>query len=648
MPNASGIAKVSAVPSWTVVTEAPLLGLSLARESGMLLAWDDAGHFYLIDAEGERVAESRVQEPIRSAAISDDGTLVALLLGRSKLMMLGSDFDLLVDRASPGDAATLAIDPHGRFVAVATKGNETTIFNKFGRVACTFETRQPLVHLKFIPSRPILVGAATYGLLVGVEFNEIRLTGGLDAEILWEEKISTNVGRLATSGDGGLILASCFTHGVQRYDVQGRNDGSYHVGGTATHAVPDFVGRSIAVATTEGELSLLNAAGNVRWKTGLSRPAVALEVDALGRYLYYGLGTGEIGRIDFDSSCASPAKAPSAKKATKARPGSVHEPEWSKALSQSDDQAETTVLAVLDDPPRVGVFSNTSKLQVFTTEGEALGQAPDCHGVGRILRTAPGWIAAATDRTLVLYDARQNGAMRLDLSLVALTHLALRPETFGLAIVQERDRIGRATTAGRWVWRQELRTPVEDLALGDGNLVAVTTDSGSLIVFDAAGERAGSYTANPVEPLALVETPLEAPPGLTWVTLARRAQVLRGHGLDGRVLWESPVPWEAWQLHRIGPRLVVSSPDGRVLSYDGTGHLRSQGRSDSTFGEFLPGPDGDTLRVVKQGVHLICADLSGKVKWRAVSEASIGPFAAARPGVAAMFGRSLVWFGAGK
>ncbi len=111
---------------------------------------------------------------------------------------------------------------------------------------------------------------------------------------------------------------------------------------------------------------------------------------------------------------------------------------------------------MLDDPPRIGLITNTNRLQVFAAEGRALGQAPEILGVGRILRTAPGWIAAATDRQVVLYDARRNAAQRLDLSLVEITHLAIRPDTFGLAIVQERDRIGRATLAGRWVWKAEL------------------------------------------------------------------------------------------------------------------------------------------------------------------------------------------------
>ncbi len=48
-----------------------------------------------------------------------------------------------------------------------------------------------------------------------------------------------------------MILASCYTYGIQRFDIRGGNEGAYHLGGTAAHAVPDFAGRMIAVATLE-------------------------------------------------------------------------------------------------------------------------------------------------------------------------------------------------------------------------------------------------------------------------------------------------------------------------------------------------------------------------------------------------------------
>lgn len=282
--------------------------------------------------------------------------------------------------------------------------------------------------------------------------------------------------------------------------------------------------------------------------------------------------------------------------------GSVRPPDWTAPVAQTIDQVETAVLTVLDNPPRVGAITNTNRLQVFTTTGGALGQAREIIGVVRIFRTAPGWIAAAADRMIVLYDARRSGAQRVDMSLFEVTHLIVRPDTYGLAIIQERDRIGRTTPTECWVWTRELRWPVEDLALGPEALTAVSTEDGRILVFDSAGEPFGTYTANPGEPLCcMVEAPNGSPPGLAWISLTRRARVVRGHLADGRPVWESPIPWEGWQLHRVGPRVVVTAPSGRALAYDGTGHPRSQSRAEASQGLFFVDPDGRVRRIARRG-----------------------------------------------
>ena len=153
-----------------------------------------------------------------------------------------------------------------------------------------------MAHLCFLADRPFLVGAAAFGMLVGVEVLASRTSGRLDPEIVWQDRLMSNVGRLAVTGDGAMILASCFTHGIQRFDLKGRNEGSYHLGGTVSHAVPDFPGRTI-VGRRWRESAIMKLGGQRRWRTQLSRPAIALDIDPLGRYSSTGISTGEIVRL---------------------------------------------------------------------------------------------------------------------------------------------------------------------------------------------------------------------------------------------------------------------------------------------------------------------------------------------------------------
>ena len=658
MPEIGGkqSTKLEPATTWTVVTDSPLKGLSFAREAGAILAWDEGNQLYLLNTSGETLSTSRVPNRIMTAAISDEGSLIAVLVEAdgAGLLLLSADFDILSERAAPSEATFVTIDPHGRYLAVGTRHNALHLINRHGRSAGRLETMEPLSHLCFVPGRPIMVGAAAFGMLIGIELEPSRSQGGLDPEIIWQDRLMSNVGRLALDGEASMILASCFTLGIQRFDLTGRNEGSYHLGGTVSHAVPDFPGRTIAAATLEGELVLMNSAGNVRWRTRLARPVIALEIDPLGRFMIYGHATGEIIRHDlFGSNKPKAASRPERRPGGAAAPaqtvrtavGSVRSPDWVVQAVETDQQAETAVVAVVDDPPLIALFTSPHRLQLYTVSGKKHGQGPDMTGVGRIIRTAPGWLAAATDRQIVLCDLKRNTVQRIDVSLVQLTHLAIKPDEFGLALIQERDRIGRLTTAGRWVWKHELRSPVEELAIGPEGYAAITTNSGQLMIFDPAGGTTTGFTFDPTDPPVVIEAPEGSPAGITWLTLARRSQWLRGHALNGEVLWDRPIPWEGWSLSRFGRVALVTAADGRALSCDGAGSFFGQGAptGDSTD-VFGVDRTGEPIRVCRRGVHLICSALDGQVRWRAVVEQKLGPLAVGTPGTVAFLGKSLAWF----
>ena len=225
----------------------------------------------------------------------------------ARLWLLDGDFELLHERPAIADPLAIAVDPHGRYVAVSSKMNVVQFYSRHARLTGKFETRQPLSSLVFVPDRLFMVGTGAYGSIVGIALVARGSNGGLDGAIVWNEALMSGVGRLATTGDGQMILIACFTHGVQRYDIEGKSEGAYHLGGSAGHAVPDFAGRSIAVSTTEGELAILSGAGNVKWRTTLNRPAIALETDALGRYVIYGQATGEVVRLDLQPTGRPPS-----------------------------------------------------------------------------------------------------------------------------------------------------------------------------------------------------------------------------------------------------------------------------------------------------------------------------------------------------
>src|SRR5215472_6707557 len=116
MPETTGRprSRLEPSPAWTELTDSPLKGLALAREAATILAWDEGDQVYLLDTRGEHRSVSRAPGKIAAATISDCGTLVALLVAGSRLLLLSADLEPVVDRSGPPDAQALAVDPHGR------------------------------------------------------------------------------------------------------------------------------------------------------------------------------------------------------------------------------------------------------------------------------------------------------------------------------------------------------------------------------------------------------------------------------------------------------------------------------------------------------------------------------------------------------
>ena len=117
-----------------------------------------------------------------------------------------------------------------------------------------------------------------------------RSREGRPAVARWRDRLvrAADVGRrprLATTGDGSMILIACYTHGSSAVRHRRAGGGSLSPGRIALASGARLRRPDDRGATLKGELAILSGAGNVRWRTTLNRPAIALETDALGRYV---------------------------------------------------------------------------------------------------------------------------------------------------------------------------------------------------------------------------------------------------------------------------------------------------------------------------------------------------------------------------
>jgi hypothetical protein len=82
------------------------------------------------------------------------------------------------------------------------------------------------------------------------------------------------------------------------------------------------------------------------------------------------------------------------------------------------------------------------------------------------------------------------------------------------------------------------------------------------------------------------------------------------------------------------------------MAFDGSGTVRFEGPPTGGSNDlFFLDADSIPLRVTRKDVHVLCATLDGRVRWRIVADQTLGACAAGRPGVALMMGTNLAWFG---
>ncbi len=276
---------------WTFSTEAPLVGLRLARESGEVLAADAAGGLYLLNRKGRISGLSRGPSPIRAIAWGDTGGGGVALVGKNKLYWFDQNLKFDKKVVLSEKALNVALDAHSQYAVVSLADGSNLIFDSPRKPIRTFETNQPLVHLDFLVREPAILGVAGYGMLCKFDFrgNEI-----------WRENLWSEVGGMAVTGNGSAILLACFSHGIQRYNAAGRSDGSYQLGETVSHVSSSFGPYRMLASSVEQQLYWLDFDGRVLWMAQPSETLVAAACDPLGYGAVCGFESGQVLRVSWD------------------------------------------------------------------------------------------------------------------------------------------------------------------------------------------------------------------------------------------------------------------------------------------------------------------------------------------------------------
>jgi len=274
---------------WSHKTAAPVRGLSQARERGWLLAWNAQHRLSLFNHKGERQAQFQPRGALVAACCADDGKSFAAVGGEGQVWLLAPDLMPRWERSVGQRAVAVALAPFGQLLAVSDGGGGLHLFDASGKLLWHQTCPRALKQLLFVPERPLLVGAADYGLVAC--FNE-------KGETVWRDGLVANSGSLACSGDGSLIALACFSDGLWCYNQAGKRSQLPQLA-PCRLADLSYAGDLILTAGLENQVRLQSRDGLVRAGTPVEGTPLALALSPLADHGWVGLAENLIVCLNF-------------------------------------------------------------------------------------------------------------------------------------------------------------------------------------------------------------------------------------------------------------------------------------------------------------------------------------------------------------
>ncbi len=261
-----------------------IAAVALAWEASRIVVATGNGRLCLMTSRGQRLREVFEIHDVRDIALAHTGAIGLAVCGERGLYCFDQNLQQLWTGRVTGQITAVAAAPHGSHFAFATDGGKIHIITSERREVCVIETRRPISHLHFLAESTELIATAEFG-----EFSRYDLNG----KTVWAEPQVSNVGDMAVAEPARRILLAAYNHGVQVFDLQARQLGSFAVDGIPAKLACTATRHRLAVVTAEHRLFWLSFDGNVLWAADLSHdPLRHLAVSALGDQMLLASNSG--------------------------------------------------------------------------------------------------------------------------------------------------------------------------------------------------------------------------------------------------------------------------------------------------------------------------------------------------------------------
>jgi hypothetical protein len=276
-------------PLWTHRLAATPGGVSLARESGHVLAWDQNCWLVLLGRNGRLQAQTRLDAGIAAAAISDDGSAVVVADERGAITWRTPDLAVRWEHRVSRRPFAAALDTLGRALAVADASGAVHLVAPDGRPPWPpISLPRPIIHLAFAPTAPALFAAADFGLVTCMDLGQ--------RQPAWQDSPVVHVGGLAVAGNPAVAVAACFSEGLRRYALTGTTLALRNVPTPepCRFVATTFAGDQFLVGGVFGGLHRLAADGTVLSADKTEQPLAGLAWSPRGEAAVIALADGRV------------------------------------------------------------------------------------------------------------------------------------------------------------------------------------------------------------------------------------------------------------------------------------------------------------------------------------------------------------------
>lgn len=277
---------------WTHESNSPLTAFAYARESGEVFCAEKSGELWRFSPAGEISAVQKLGQAPRAIAWSDDGARGVGLFGENHLSWLNSSLEIRETLELPDAAIAVAMDPYGEYVAISTSDGSILIFDGPRQPLQRIDTLRPLTKLIFLTLKPELIGIADSGLICRFD---------LRGKQLWQINTFGSIGDCAADGKGEALFVASYALGLQLFDADGENEGTYQLSGTVVKVSCPHEPNRIAVATQEGKLLWVSEMGEVLWTGRGASPITWMACEPFATGLICVQGSNTLCHLDWSN-----------------------------------------------------------------------------------------------------------------------------------------------------------------------------------------------------------------------------------------------------------------------------------------------------------------------------------------------------------